>query len=325
MMNKNQQTRRRFLGSSTALLATALIGFPAWSVNQKKIFLDYTEEELDAAYNQGYWASNIKEVYKRLGVKNAETLKAIGEPFRLQYGSLSHQGLDWYPAPVPNAPIHVHLHGGAWKIGTARDNAFMARVFHAAGIHLVVPDYIKVLETNGRLGPVVEDVCTALAWIYKNAEKHNGDPEEIYLSGHSAGGHLAGAALVADWDKYGVPDTIVNKALCVSGMYEMHPVSLSSRNEYVNFLEDDIERLSPIRHVDKVKAKQIIVAYGTNESPEFIRQSKEWFYALQKAGKNASELVAKDNNHFEILETFGDPNGLMAYASLKQAGVSINT
>ena len=77
------------------------------------------------------------------------------------------------------------------------------------------------------------------------------DPGRIFITGHSSGAHLTGAATVTDWAAYGVPDDVLKGALCCSGMYELHPVSLSSRRNYVDFDAATIEQLSTQRHLDR--------------------------------------------------------------------------
>src|SRR5208282_5365093 len=95
--------------------------------------------------------------------------------------------------------IQIFIHGGAWRVGLAKEYGFPAEIFVRAGAHFVVPDFINVLESHGDLMVMAEQVRCALAWLHKNARSFGGDPDRIFLSGHSSGAHLAGAALVADW------------------------------------------------------------------------------------------------------------------------------
>ena len=158
--------------------------------------------------------------------------------------------------------------------------------------------------------PLAEQCRRAVAWVYTNAEMFGADPERIIVSGHSAGGHLAGVVLATDWPRYGLPNDVVKKGLCVSGMYDLYPVSLSSRNEYVSFTAESIESLSPIRHVDLINA-EVVVAVGTQESPEFQRQAREFAASLASAGRHSRLLAAEGLNHFEILLALGTPDGIV--------------
>ena len=158
---------------------------------------------------------------------------------------------------------------------------------------------------------VAADCATRLA-------RFGGDPNRLYLSGHSSGAHLACVALVTDWQKdFGFPDDIVKGALLISGMYDLKPVRLSKRSEYVNFTDTMEQALSTQRHLEKLKTP-IIVAHGTLESPEFQRQTREFAAAVKAAAKAVQLIVGEGYNHFELPETFGNPYGLLGRAALEQ-------
>ncbi|MET3515143.1 dipeptidyl aminopeptidase/acylaminoacyl peptidase [Pseudacidovorax sp. 1753] len=118
-----------------------------------------------------------------------------------------------------------------------------------------------------------------------------------------------------------MPDDVVKGAVLISGLYDLKPVRLSSRSAYVRF-DDEVEhRLSPMRHLDRIRSP-LVVIYGTNESPEFIRQSKEFSELAAARGKRVQLLAAKGYNHFEVLETLASPFGLAGRAALAQIASS---
>jgi arylformamidase len=95
-------------------------------------------------------------------------------------------------------------------------------MFVNAGAHYVAPDFASVKDVGGDLGVMAAQVRRTIAWIYKNAATFDGDPDRIYVGGHSSGGHLCGVTLVTDWEKdFRVPATIVKGGLSMSGMYEL--------------------------------------------------------------------------------------------------------
>src|SRR5262245_50235683 len=79
------------------------------------VFLDYDQEELDYAYNQGPWMSNGPAVNKRNGQKIEAARARLGPPRRLAYGSAEIEKLDLHATKRPNAPINVFMHGGSWQ------------------------------------------------------------------------------------------------------------------------------------------------------------------------------------------------------------------
>lgn len=283
-----------------------------------RVWLDMDQKELDDAYDQTLWAPNREHVRKRRHAASEQTLARIGPPERVAYGPTEIERLDIYKAKQANAPIHIFIHGGAWRGGLAREFAFPAEMFIAAGAHYIVPDFVWVQDAGGSLMPMADQVRRAVAWVFKNAASFGGDPNRLYISGQSSGSHLAGVVLVTDWRKeFGLPADIVKGGLLMSGMYDLKPVRLSKRSNYVKFDDATEEALSSQRHLDKLTAP-VIVAYGTLETPEFQRQSRDFAQAVKAAGKPVDLIVGEGYNHFEMQETLGNPFGLGGRAALKQ-------
>ena len=281
------------------------------------VWLDMDQKELDDAYDQSVWAPNQAHVSKRRALWS-ESISARLKPERIAYGPTEIEKLDLYKTTRSNAPIRIFIHGGAWRGGSAKDSAYPAEMFVAAGAHYIAVDFVSVGDAGGNLMPMVDQVRRAVAWVYENARQFGGDPQRLYLSGHSSGAHLAGVVLVTDWQRdFSLPKDIVKGALLISGMYDLKPVRLSKRSEYVKFTDETEQALSTQRHLDRLTTR-IIAAHGTLESPEFQRQTREFAAAVTAAGKPMQLIVAEGYNHFELPETFGNPYGLLGRAALEQ-------
>ena len=290
----------------------------AAKVKGSRVWLDMDQKELDDAYDQSVWAPNQEDMRRRRSLASERALARLGPPGRIAYGPTEIEKLDIYRTERANAPIHIFIHGGAWRSGLAKDAAFPAEMFIAAGAHYVAPDFAWVQNAGGNLGVMADQVRRAVAWVHKNAASFGGDPNRLYLSGHSSGGHLAGVVLVTDWRRdFGLPPDIVKGGLLVSGMYDLEPVRLSKRSNYVNFDGATVQTLSSQRHLDKLNAP-VIIAYGTRESPEFQRQGRDFAAAVKAAGKPVELIVGEGFNHFEMQETLGNPFGLAGRAALGQ-------
>jgi arylformamidase len=299
------------------------------------IWLDMDQKELDDAYDQLVYAPNRDQLTKRRIANSAAARARLGDPLRLAYGPTPIEGLDLFrPFAAPRSPasgggkdgdcktpLVIFVHGGAWRTSTAPDYSFLAEPFVHAGANFVVLDFINVDDAGGSLFPMVEQVRRAVAWIYRNAERFGGDRDRLYLISHSSGSHLAGCVVTHDWSKEGLPRDLVKGATLSSGMYELKPVRLSKRSNYVKFTDAMEHELSAIRHLDRL-ATPLIVSYGTYETPEFQRQTRDFAAAVKAAGKPVELLIGEACNHFEMLETLGNPYGLLGRAVLKQLGLA---
>jgi len=282
------------------------------------VWLNMDQRELDDAYDQSKYAPNLQQVIKRYA-SNSNAMRArIGEPKRFNYGPTKIEQLEVYSTKRPNAPIHILIHGGAWRQRPATDYAFPAEMLIDAGAHYVVPDFISVDESNGELMPMVEQVRRSIAWTARNAKSFGGDAERIYLSGFSSGAHLAGVALLTDWHgEFDLPGNLIKGAVLASGMYDLKPVRLSARSKYVKFTDGIEQSLSTQRHLAKINTP-LVVSHGTYETPEFQRQTRDFAAALKAANKPVQYYVNENYNHFETMETFGSPYGVLGRAVLEQ-------
>jgi arylformamidase len=114
-----------------------------------------------------------------------------------------------------------------------------------------------------------------------------------------------------------VSDANVKGYVLISSLYDLQPVSLSARSSYVKFNEQTLHALSAMRYLDKIQAP-VAVVYGTLETPEFQRQSREFAEALRKAGKPLELVVADGYNHFEVMETLANPFQFAGRAALER-------
>jgi arylformamidase len=277
------------------------------------------QKELDDAYDQEVYAPNRDQVVARRHAASQRARAILGQPERVAYGPSECEQLDIFRAAAPNAPINIFIHGGAWRRNKAADYALQAEPLIRAGAHAVLIDFINVDQAGGDLTPMYEQVCRAIAWTWRNAEKFGGDRERFYLSAHSSGSHLAGCALTVGWREQNLPENFCKGAILASGMYELAPVRLSKRSSYVSFTDAMVEKLSAARHLDGLYTP-LILAHGTCETPEFQRQTRDFTAAVKALGKPAELLVGEGYNHFELQETIANPFGLLGRAMLGQMG-----
>lgn len=303
-------TITRALAQQNAPAATRVKGPAVW--------LNMDQQEIDEAYDQFKYDTNLAQTVNRYATNSELVRVRLGGPKRFSYGITPIEGLDVFATGRPNAPVNVCIHGGRWKNLSAKDYSFPAELFVNAGAHFVVLDFINVDQAGGSLMPMADQVRRGIAWVAKNAQSFGGDPNQIYISGHSSGAHLAGVALLTDWEKdFGLPNNVVKGGLLCSGMYDLKPVRLSWRSNYVKFTDDMEHALSTQRHLDRINCP-VVLTYGTLETPEFIRQTRDFASAMKAGGKSVEMLVGENYHHMEIFETLANPYGLLGRAVLKQ-------
>jgi len=280
------------------------------------VWLDMDQHELDEAYDQSVYAFNQPHITARREERNEIALKVLGNPDRVAYGAAEIEKVDIYKTRRANAPVLIYIHGGAWRSGRSAQSGYLAEPFVNAGAHFVAVDFNNVGETNGDIGVMVDQCRRAVAWVYRNAMSFGGDPNALYLSGHSSGGHLGGCVVITEWEKQGLPRNILKGAILGSGMFDLKAPRLSARSRYVKFTDAMEEALSAQRHLDRVHTPLVLV-HGTLETPDFQRQSRDFDAAMRAAGKPVTLIVAKGHNHFEIGESLGNPYGVMGRAAFE--------
>jgi arylformamidase len=284
----------------------------------RSVWRGLDQTELDAAYDQTVFAPNFAQVIRRITRNSAATRERLGSPQAHSYGGTPIETVYFYPARASRAPLHVHVHGGAWRQRLASDILLLAEPFVNEDVGFAALDFTSVEETGGYLEPMVEQVRRGLAWVALHAEELGANPERLLLSGFSSGAHLASAALVTEWTDLGFSRIPYSGTFLASGMYDLYPVSLSKRSEYVKFTAATIDRLSAERHVERFDIPTI-VANGSCETPEFRRQAKDFAGALERAGKTVRHLEAEGYNHYEVLESMANPYTVLGGAVLEQA------
>lgn len=290
--------------------------------NEPKIYLDYTQKQLDDAFEQTLWAPNFEELRDKNKARCAE-MRARYEHFERRYGEGPDETLEILPAKQANAPVLLFVHGGRWR--PQPDNAFVyfADTVVDAGAHLVAARFSTLDPPRAatRMPDMIGELRRAVAWLAANAASFGGDPSRIHVIGHSSGAHLTSVLLTTKWPRFGAPADVLKSGTCVSGMYELRPVLLSARSAYVKLSAAEEDEFSAIRHLDRLRCP-VTVAYGSKESPEFQRQGREFAAALRAQRLPGRELVLTGLNHFEGIRSMIERESPLAGAVLGNMGLA---
>lgn len=230
-------------------------------------------------------------------LKMTQTTTRISD---ISFGTEDWQTLDVYPQPVSNklAPVMVFIHGGGWHWGNKNEYYFIADAFYKLGYTVVVPNYTKYPQ--GRFPDFIYDGAKALAWAKQNINKYNGNPKQIFLSGHSAGAHT-GALLVSD-DQYlqsvGMIKSDIKAFIGIAGPYNFTPVW----PQYIEtFGPENFEAMKASTHIDGSEPPMLLLHAKGDEAVGLFN-----FNTLLNDLKThnvlvKSHLYEQDINHISII------------------------
>ena len=269
----------RRIPACVLLLALALLALPAWA-----------EEEAKAPKTGGNFEV---EVHKNI-------------PYVEGKDGDERQKLDLYlPKGGRDYPTLFFIHGGGWTAGSRSGFDKIGRTFARNGVAFVSVGY-RLSAKQGQEakgGQVkhpghIQDVAKGFAWTVANISKYGGDPGQIFVSGHSAGGHLA--ALLATDDDYLKAEKLslknIKGVIPVSGVFVVSP-------RMKNIFGDDAEvckKASPQNHA-REGLPPFLIFYGDAEANQLGRQAEAFAPALKAKKVEASVVVGKDRNHGSIM------------------------
>ena len=279
----------------------------------KPIYKHYDQEALDVQYNNRLHVPDYATYLARWEQLSAQTVRKLPAIKDIRYGDLDRERLDIYPAVRPDSKVLVFIHGGYWHLLDRSMFQFIADGFHAYGVTTVLVGYPMAPEVS--IDQIVLSCRSAIRWLYRNLPAYHADPDQIYVSGHSAGGHLAAMLMATDWKNFdpGLPPGLLKGTCTVSGLFNLDPIRLSNINKVLNMDAETARRNSPV-FLDPSKDCPLIIAVGEAETAEFKDQSRELDTRWKNKGivMQLSQLPAQ--NHFSIVETVVDPR-----SSLHQA------
>lgn len=267
-----------------------------------KIYLDYDQEGLDRQYEHRHFVANADEILAFQAAESARVRAAAKGRFDIAYGDGADELLDIYLAEGADgpAPIVVFFHGGRWAMGSKNSNCEAAEMYTTNGVHFISVNFS--LLPNVTMDVLIGQCRDAAAWIWRNADQFGGDNARMFVHGKSSGAHVAGMMAVTDWTKHGdLPADLFKGGLLVSGMYDLEPVRLTFRNEWLKLDQDTALVNSPIRHIP-ANGCPLIVAVGALETDEFRRQSREFADAWSAAGLDCQFAELPDRHHFSVNE-----------------------
>ncbi len=273
---------------------------------------------VNAQFSPRIAVPDCEEWLARDAALSAETRKKLDHTADIAYGESPGERLDVFPAGNPGAPIHVFIHGGYWRALDKKDFSYVAAPLVAGGATTVLLNYDLCPQVT--LDTVVQQTRNAVIWIYRHAGLLGGDADKIYLSGNSAGAHLAAMMLAEDWTRSPVPAEVIKGAACITGIYQIDPVLRIQANAEIRLKPEMVARNSPLSLPLRARCP-VLVAVGAKETPEWIKQSEAYEAYLRRHGLHTEFIKLPDTHHFSITQSLSWPKSVLAQAMLKQMGL----
>ena len=288
----------------------------------KFVYRDYDQAALNEQYNARGAVPAFGDFVKRWQSTSEQAAHELACTLDVPYGDSPVETLDvFHPADGGPAPILMFFHGGYWRAGDKSWFRFLARPFVERGAAFVVPKY--GLCPAVEMDELVEQCRRAVAWTFRNANDFGGDCARLFVSGHSAGGQIAGMMLATDWAaQAGLPRNAIKGVTGVSGLYDLEPIRLSSANEPLALSDESADRNSPAKLPLPIVPPASILAFGSLESQEYERQTTAYADVLRKAQGEAVAMAVEGHHHFSILDAFGNPQHRLGRAVLQQMGLA---
>lgn len=278
----------------------------------------FRPDELEFHYNPRASVAEYPELSKRRAAESTKVRSTLKSCLDVSYGSSPREILDIYPAVQEGGPVLVYYHGGYWRGGSKEDNCGFAPAFVKRGVNVVIVEYDLCPRVT--VTEIVRQARASLAWVYRNIAGFNGDPTKLYISGHSAGGHLAALILGHDWEREGLPRNLVKGATVTSGVYDLEMVMHIGVNDEIRMTPELVKENSPFLH-PPLPACPVIVGVGGAEPEGWQRMSEEFFQLCRERGLDCRYLVVAGANHFTLPEHMADAESPLTRAMFEQMGV----
>jgi arylformamidase len=226
-----------------------------------------------------------------------------------RYGEAPGETMDLFPARKGDGSCMMFIHGGYWRSLDKSDFSFLAPAWVDAGVSLAVVNYDLCPKVS--VEEIVRQMLHASRWLWLNAEQYGMDEDRLYVSGHSAGGHLAAMMMAALWPVFDarLPKDLFKGALAVSGIYDLRPLI-------------EVEWLQPDLRLDEASALKVSPAFlppatrapvmtcvGGHETSEFKRQSgmlgERW------RGAFAGDIPMPGTHHFSVVDGLADQSSAL--------------
>jgi arylformamidase len=276
--------------------------------------------ELEREYSPRLLVADLQPYVERYAELSAAARDALVVERDIAYGPSPEELLDFFPAEAKAAPVHVFIHGGYWRLLGKDDSAFAAPCFVRHGASFVALNY--TLAPKASIDEIVRQCRASIAWLYRNARRLGADPARIYVSGSSAGGHLAAMLLADGWQEgLGLPGDVVKGGCSVSGIFDLEPLLQCSINETLRLDAVMARRNSPL-FLRPSRHAALVVAWAEVETHEWKRQNLQYAAHWNSVNGRCDTAEISGRNHYDVILDLNEPDSRLGRLALAQMGLA---
>ncbi|UCD89008.1 MAG: alpha/beta hydrolase [Desulfobacterales bacterium] len=280
------------------------------------VFQGYTAEQLEQQYNARATIPDCENIFEQWRTLSAYTRRQCKCELDVPYASGSRGFLDLFLPQNANAPVHMFIHGGYWRLMDKSDFSFLAQGLVEKGALVVIVNY--GLCPSVSISEIVQQMRAACQWIWSNCRKYSGNPDAIHVSGHSAGGHLTAMLMATDWPAFNsnLPANLIKSGVAISGLFDLEPMLYLALNNDLKLDKHEARLNSPIIFSPSTDAPLSIVV-GKEESDEFKRQSYHFSRNWLEQGAEVTYLEMPHLHHFSIVDQMQHPDNQLTQIMLR--------
>ena len=273
-----------------------------------------TPEFCERGYNNRAAVPDHLDYFKRCAEASASVRATARCALDVRYGPRPKQTLDLFPGS--GRGLLVFIHGGYWRAFDKSDYSYIATPFVEAGFDVAVINYDLCPAVD--IGTIIDECRDALAWLVKNGEARGVNADNIVISGHSAGGHLAAMLHATDWSARGIDPAVIKGGVAISGVFDLEPLMHTAMNVDLRLNPDNAALWSPARMQPAVAAP-LLVAVGAIETSEFLRQAQlQWdAWPQVRPARSTGPLLLADSHHFSAVDRLADSTHLLHRETLR--------
>ncbi len=270
----------------------------------------------EALYNNRALVPDHMETIDWWAARSAEARAELSGSLGVSYGDSPRQYIDIFPATTANAPIMVYIHGGYWQGNDPSFSSFIAPRLNALGYCVAVAGYDLCPDVT--VDEITAQMRQACAYMYRHAEDYGADPDRLYVSGHSAGGHLTAEMMATNWTAVGdsLPRDLVKGGMPISGLFDLTPLVNTTINDKVGFDERSARRNSP-QFRNPVCTGPLMLVVGGNESQGFFDQAEDLAAAWSGKLKSIEQVTIAGTDHFTVVRQLADANSPLIQTAAK--------